>query len=140
MRVTGRTTAPWRRPALAPVYGAVVAFGAVWLASLVVPAHVQVVVTARGEVSAQAADGSDDVPLVGGAVTITDSAGYERQRGNLDDTGGLALPPLEYGQTVCLTPPAAWTVTDPRSSQSANRWCKQVTNPPTDVVFELEAS
>jgi hypothetical protein len=117
MRLTGRSAAPWRHPALASMYGAVIAFGAVALASLVVDPQVLVTVTASP---------ITDYPT----VQIHDGEEVLVAVAPLDRNGSWSELVTPGNGQVCLTPPPGWAV--------AGATCQSVTDPADGIRFHLE--
>lgn len=113
----------WRRPVVAPVYAAAIAFGAVALASLFVPATPTVTVT------------GDDLPATLTVRIEGTAAGVDVALS--EDNGWSAAVPTG-AQRLCLDPPLGWVVTGPRTT--AGQGCVDLPDALRDVEFTLVRS
>jgi hypothetical protein len=136
-----RSSAPWRHPALAPVYAAVLAFVAVLVASLLIGPATQAALTpkARPTVTVHAPrDGALRVEVrdaVDGTLLIVQDAGRTSAVGRPDLIDRLALPVPADGQ-ICVDPPDGWVIVEP-APRLDGLACRSAVG---DLVFRLELS
>jgi hypothetical protein len=162
----GDRQAPWRHPTLAPIYGAVIAFGVVLLASFMVGKQVQgpptptpapsatttgsgtAAATATITVSVSAVQHASDLTVEipdgdermnGATVTVSDRAGNVLESAVLDGTGQVTWSVPSGGWQVCLRPPDGWAVAHP-VPQADTQSCQQLTELSSGVEFRLERS
>ncbi|ABW16036.1 hypothetical protein Franean1_6702 [Parafrankia sp. EAN1pec] len=107
MRVTKRRASLWRHPVLTPGYAAAIAFGAVALSGVVVPAASQSPVTDKPERVTGTVAGAPGFRLPAGLTVQIRHGAAMLAEAEIDTQGRWSVDVVPGDHEVCVVPPAA---------------------------------